>query len=141
MARQGVRITADTNLLVRVAVAGTQGEEARQAEAARAILHSASLVAIPIPVFCELVWVLRSLYGYDRTEIAAAIRRLTAAEKVACERDVVEAGLAVLEDGGDFADGAIAFAGVRTLGGEVFVTFDRQAARLLARHGIEARLP
>ena len=40
------------------------------------------------------------------------------------------AGLAVLESGGDFADGAIAYEG-ELLGGPEFVTFDQQAAKLL----------
>jgi predicted nucleic-acid-binding protein len=38
--------------------------------------------------------------------------------------------LAVLESGGDFADGAIAYEG-ELLGGLEFVTFDQQAAKLL----------
>jgi predicted nucleic-acid-binding protein len=40
------------------------------------------------------------------------------------------AGLALLEAGGDFADGAIAYEG-ELLGGAKFVTFDQQAAKLL----------
>jgi len=42
----------------------------------------------------------------------------------------VLAGLAVLESGGDFADGAIAYEG-GLLGGPEFVTFDQQAAKHL----------
>ena len=50
-----------------------------------------------------------------------------------------EAGLAVLEAGGDFADGVIAHEG-QWLGGETFVSFDVQAVRLLDRSGVKARL-
>jgi predicted nucleic-acid-binding protein len=51
----------------------------------------------------------------------------------------VEAGLAVLDQGGDFADGAIAFEG-HWLGGEEFVSFDKQAVKLLKAQGKRARL-
>ncbi len=51
-----------------------------------------------------------------------------------------EAGLAVLEAGGDFADGVIAFEGSR-LGADVFVSFDRRAAKAVASIGIASRLP
>lgn len=40
-------------------------------------------------------------------------------------RSAVEAGLAVLEAGGDFADGIIAYEG-NWLGGETFVSFDKR---------------
>jgi predicted nucleic-acid-binding protein len=39
-----------------------------------------------------------------------------------------------MDAGGDFADGVIAFEG-RRLGGDVFLTFDRQAAKLIAAAG------
>jgi predicted nucleic-acid-binding protein len=55
-------------------------------------------------------------------------------------RPAVEAGLAVLEAGGDFADGAIAHEG-SWLGGETFVSFDKKAVALLAAQGQPARLP
>lgn len=46
----------------------------------------------------------------------------------------------VLEAGGDFADGVIAFEG-HWLGGEAFVSFDQQAVALLAAQGHATRLP
>jgi predicted nucleic-acid-binding protein len=54
-------------------------------------------------------------------------------------RPAVEAGLAVLEAGGDFADGVIAYEG-GWLGGETFVSFDKQTVELVAQHGRAARL-
>jgi predicted nucleic-acid-binding protein len=51
----------------------------------------------------------------------------------------VEAGLEVLEKGGDFADGAIAYEG-RWLGAEEFVSFDAKAVSLLNSQGKRARL-
>lgn len=54
-------------------------------------------------------------------------------------RPAVEAGLEMLEAGGDFADGVIAHEGA-WLGGETVVSFDKQAVELLVRQGQPARL-
>lgn len=96
-------------------------------------------MAIPLPVLCEFVWVLARAYRYGGGQIADAVRRLAAAGKVASPRPAIEAGLSVLEAGGDFADGAIAFEGAQ-MGGETFVSFDAQAVRLLQALGRDARL-
>ena len=61
------------------------------------------------------------------------------AENVVVNQPAVDAGLAVLDAGGDFADGVIAFDG-RWLGGETFVSFDRQAVTLLEAQGTPVRL-
>ncbi len=53
-------------------------------------------------------------------------------------RPAVEAGLALLEAGGDFADGIMAHEG-KWLGGETFVSFDRQAVKLLSEQGEAAQ--
>jgi predicted nucleic-acid-binding protein len=130
-----VRITADTNVLVRAAVA----DDPQQAEIAADLLSRAELIAVPLPVLCEFVWVLLRRYGRSAMEIAASIRDLADSANVCCDRPAVEAGLAVFEAGGDFADGVIAFEGQR-LGGEVFVSFDRDAIALIADSGADTRL-
>ena len=62
-----------------------------------------------------------------------------AAANVEMNRPAVEAGLAVLDAGGDFADGVIAYEG-NWLGGETFVSFDKKAVALLKAQGQHARL-
>jgi len=130
-----VNITADTNALVRALV----GDDPAQAAEAGQLLREASSIAVPVPVLCELVWVLKRVYGFAVADIGAAIRSLLAAGNVRIDRPAVEAGLALLEAGGDFADGVIAHHG-QWLGGEVFVPFDRQAVALLQQQGVAARL-
>lgn len=61
-----------------------------------------------MPCLCEFVWVLRRVYGFQPANAATAIRALLATANVEVNRPAVEAGLAVLEAGGDFADGVIA---------------------------------
>ena len=130
-----VKITADTNVLVRAVTL----DDDEQSPVAASTLRQAELVAVPVPVLCELVWVLTRGYGLTRAQAAAAVRTLTQASNVVTDAAAVETGLAVLDAGGDFADGAIAHDGA-TLGADTFVTFDRQAARLVAEVGVPARL-
>ena len=135
MGGSAVRITADTNVLVRAAVADDPVEAAIAAE----MLCHAELVAVPLPVLCEFVWVLLRGYRREPGEIAASIRDLADSANVHLDRPAVEAGLAMLEAGGDFADGVIALDG-RRLGGAAFASFDRRAVELIAATGAATRL-
>ena len=121
-----MKVTLDTNVLVRLA---TQ-DDAAQAAKALQVLQKATLIAVPTPALCELVWVLLRGYRYTPEQVAQAVRTLIQVRHVVCHTPAVLAGLALLEAGGDFADGAIAYEG-ELLGGPEFVTFDQQAARLL----------
>ncbi len=130
-----MRITVDTNVLVRAVVR----DDVAQADVAGALLKSAEVIAVTLPCLCEFVWVLRRVYRFGQDDIAAAIEALLAAGNVAVNRAAVDAGLAVLKAGGDFADGLIAYEGA-WLGGEAFFSFDRKAVTLIAGQGQEARL-
>src|ERR1039458_4105765 len=102
-------------------------------------VKAAELVAIPIPSLCEMVWVLSQGYKIPPRDIAEAIRRLTNSANVVVNRPAAEAGLALLEAGGDFADGVIAFEG-NWLGADTFVSFDKKAVKLMEAQGGSARL-
>ena len=130
-----MRIAVDTNVLVRAAVR----DDLAQADAATRLMDRAKMVAIALPALCEFVWVLRSAYGFRTTDIGKAIRTLLAAENVETNRPAVEAGLAMLDAGGDFADGVIAYEG-RWLGAETFVSFDKTAVEMLRAQGVAVRL-
>ena len=58
---------------------------------------------------------------------------------VVLNRPAVEAGLDLLNAGGDFADGAVAY-DIQWLGGEMFVSFDKKAVKLLIQRGYPAQL-
>lgn len=131
-----MKVTVDTNVLVRALMR----DDVDQAEAAAQVLSGARVIAVTLPCLCELVWVLRRVYRFPVTEVATAIRVLANTANVVTNRPAVEAGLALLEAGGDFADGVIAWKG-QWLGGETFVSFDRQAVALLSASGQPARLP
>lgn len=130
-----MKITPDTNVLLRAA---TRDDEF-QARTAEVALTAADLIALPLTTLCELVWVLQRGYKKSAPEVAQSLRALIGSEKVETNRLAVEAGLALLEAGGDFADGVIAYEG-RQLGGDVFVTFDKNAAQLVFASGSRAEL-
>jgi predicted nucleic-acid-binding protein len=128
-------VAVDTNVLVRA----TTEDDERQTTKAQRLLEEADFVAIGTSALCELVWVLSRGYRLPSPKIAQGLRQLIAAANVTVDRHVVEAGLAHLDAGGDFADGVIAYEG-RRLGADTFISFDKRAVRLLADRGQSARL-
>lgn len=130
-----MKVTADTNVLLRTIVEDDAAQSARAVD----LLEQADMVAVSLQTLCELVWVLRGRYGVQRADIAAAIRMLLNTGNVVVNRLAAEAGLAMLEVGGDFADGVIAYDGT-WLGAETFVSFDKQAVSLLTKQGQSVRL-
>lgn len=127
---------ADTNILLRAVVR----DDAKQARMAEAELAKAERIVVPITTLCEFAWVLSSGYRRSKDDIAKAVRGLLASAKVVTNRPVAEAGIAMLEGAGDFADGVIACDGV-ALGGQTFVSFDKDAIKLLKTKGYAARVP
>ena len=129
-----MRVCVDTNVLVRAAVR----DDRKQADAAAQLLKQAEIIAVSSSCLCEFVWVLKRVYGLASAEASSAIKALLDTENVVVNRPAVEAGLVLLDAGGDFADGVIAFEG-HWLGGQTFVSFDEQAVKLLDRLGQDAR--
>ena len=130
-----MKVTVDTNILIRAVVQ----DDKKQASAAAKLLKEAETIAITLPCLCEFVWVLRSVYGFPLTDISAAIQALLNVGNVAADRPAIEAAMAILNAGGDFADGLIAYEGT-WLGGETFFSLDKKAVALLTKQGQKARL-
>ena len=130
-----MKISVDTNVLVRAVLQ----DDADQAKIASNLLKEASLIAISLPCLCELVWILRRGARLSKEDVADTIRDLLEAGNVVMNRQAVEAGLVILEAGGDFADGVMAYEG-SWLGGEIFISFDKQAIDLISKKGQSAKL-
>ena len=130
-----MKITPDTNILVRAVVR----DDVKQARVATKLLKEAELIAVSLPCLCEFVWVLRRVYNFGLEDISAALDALLDASNVAVNRPAVDAGLAILNAGGDFADGLIAYEG-NWLGAETFVSFDKRAVSLITKQGQQAKL-
>ena len=122
-----MKISVDTNVLARAVLQ----DYAKQGRAASKLLKEASLIAVSLPCLCELVWILRRGAKLSKEDVAITLRDLLDADKVVMNRPAVEAG-------GDFADGIMAYEG-NWLGGETFVSFDKQAVNLLKQQGQAAK--
>lgn len=116
----------DTNVLVRLLVA----DDVRQAERARAYVAENAPCWLNRVVLCETVWVLERLYGLSRVRIATAFEQLLDTRQFEIEDvDAIQAGIAAIEGGFDFADVVIAVTN-QLHGCETTATFDRKASRL-----------
>jgi len=130
-----VRITADTNILIRAAIR----DDPKQTASALKLLKDAELIAVSLSCLCEFAWVLGRVYKFGAEDIHIALTALLNTTNMALNRPAAEAGLAMLKAGGDFADAILAFEG-QWLGGEIFASFDKQAVALLTRQGQAAML-
>jgi len=103
------------------------------------IFAHAKKIIIPTVVFCELSWVMSAVYKQPDSVIASAMRGVLNIGNVEANTDEIEAGLKMMDDGGDFADGVMAYTGGMMAGeSSTFVSFDKQAVRKLSASGLPA---
>jgi len=134
----------DTNVLIRLVLDDNQ----HQSNVAFDALDSATSIIVPTLVFCEFVWVLRSIRTgagekkYSPKMIAESIRQFIEFDHVYIANDEVEAGLQMLEAGGDFADGVIEYVGRKLARNATttFFSFDKNAVNKLSKRGLSALL-
>lgn len=117
-------LAIDTNVLARAIL----DDDPVQSPRAKTALAQATDIYVPTVVLCELVWVLTHA-GWDRAACGQAVRRIVEAAHVRTEIAHVLAGLAMLETGGDFADGVLRRQAIEA-GCDRTLTFDRIFARL-----------
>ena len=127
-------VVADTNVLLRAFVQ----DDPRQSKIAQQELKDADRIIIPTVALCEFAWTLGRGYKFTGDQIASMIRSLGERAHVSMDSNAITEGLAMLDAGGDFADGVIAFEGFSE-GAESFISFDRRAVTILQRQGKEAR--
>lgn len=119
-------IGLDTNVLVRYL---TQ-DDAAQARSVDVLVSESMKNAVRLRiddiVFCELVWVLRSAYRFNRATIASALDRILDTAPFSFEdRDLLRRALDQYREGdADFADYVIGARNARS-GCKLTATFDR----------------
>ena len=107
----------DTNVVVRYLT----GDDLGQAARARAVIDAGD-VFVSTTVLLESEWVLRSVYGLSRTEVAAALRAFAGLPGLSVESPaVLSEALDHAERGMDFADALHLGAAARC---EALLTFD-----------------
>lgn len=115
-------LAVDTHVVVRLLV----NDDERQGARARALFDSDD-VWIGATVLLEVAWVLESVYGLDRAEVAESLDRLLGLPNVRVENPrAVATALAAAKRGVDLADALHLW---RVPEGAEFVTFDRALAR------------
>src|ERR1035437_10293302 len=130
-----MKMIADTNVLMRAVL----DDDVVQSRASRLALSAAGQIIISRHVFCEMVWLLSQRYKFSKAEIVKVIHGYLEADNVITDTAAVQAGLAAMESGADFAEAVIAHEG-RWLGGETFVSFDKKAVAHVNSQGQKARL-
>ncbi len=124
-------IGLDTNVLVRYL---TQDDPVQSPRATALLEHRLSAADpgfISTVVMAEMARVLERAYRFTAAEIAAAIERLLAADRLLVEREqqVYAAMISLREGAGTFADALIGAIGISE-GCAHTATFDRKALRL-----------
>ena len=102
-------------------------------------MDEATLVVTSLASLCKFVLVLFGSYGIERLEISHALKALISATNAEVNRPTVEAGIAQLETGGDFADAVIAYEG-KWLDGDTFISLNKKAVSLLKKQNQKAKL-
>ena len=120
----------DTNVILRYLV----GDDAEQAEAARALLDGltpGNPGFICREVVLEVPWVLERNYGFTRSRIAESLMDLTASDSLVVENsdDVAAAAHRYRQGGPGFSDLMVLSAAER-VGAVPLRTFDRRLARM-----------
>lgn len=125
-------LAVDTNVLVRILI--DDPRSAQQCAAARQVASAAGRVYVSQVVQIETVWVLESVYGFARAELAAALDRLLGNQSfVLQEADIFRAALDGFRAGpADFPDYVILMQ-ARAQHVEL-ATFDRKLGKLPGTH-------
>ncbi|MYB76827.1 MAG: type II toxin-antitoxin system VapC family toxin [Chloroflexi bacterium] len=120
----------DTNVIIRYLV----GDDATQAEAARALLDGLTPEDpgyICREVAMEVAWVLERSYGFARAQVAKALMDMTSSDSLLVENpdDVVASAHRYRQGGVGFSDLMILSAAKRARATPLY-TFDRRLARM-----------
>ena len=127
-------LAVDTNVVVRYLVKDDEAQSARAVE----IVESGP-VFVSVTVILECEWVLRSFYGFSRSQVADTLAAFCGAPNVEVGQAwAVRQALGFAKHGVDFAD-ALHLAQAEPY--KAFVTFDRKVQRKArGLGGVAARL-
>ncbi|MFO7769535.1 MAG: type II toxin-antitoxin system VapC family toxin [bacterium] len=115
----------DTNVLVRILVKDDPEQTKRGVQLVRKTERRDERFHVSEIVLCEVVWVLRAVYGFGRKEVAEALLKLVSSRQLVFNApDRLHRALRAYEAGkGDFADYLIR-EDARAAGCDALATFD-----------------
>jgi predicted nucleic-acid-binding protein len=116
----------DTNVVVRYLTQDDPVQSRKANTIIDAALAGGERIHLDTVVLCELVWVLRSAYGYDRSTVADTLGKLLEAAQLSIDdRDRLRDATGRYATGtGDFADYVLALRNLNA-GCDKTLTFDR----------------
>jgi len=119
-------IAVDTNVLARLLVKDDDAQTRKAVELIRRLDAEGTRARVSVVAMCELVWVLRSCYGFGRELIARTLQQVLAARQLAFDSpDRLSRALRAFEAGkGDIADYMIR-EDAQAAGCDAVATFDR----------------
>ena len=117
----------DTNVLVRYLTQDDVAQGRRAGALVADTVAKGDRCFVAGVVLCELVWVLRGAYGFDKATVVGVLERILATAQFTIEeRDLVRRALGDYREGkGDFADYLIGHHG-QEAGCRATATFDRR---------------
>jgi len=127
----------DTNVLVRLLT----GDDSKQVSAAEAFVRAAGQVWVSQVVLVETIWVLESVYGRRRDQVAAAVNTLLDHQAIALQdAEVVQSALEIFGERAaiGFSD-CLVLELARSAGCLPLGTFDRQLGALHGAQRIGSR--
>jgi predicted nucleic-acid-binding protein len=119
-------IGLDTNVLVRFLTQDDERQAGLVDDLVAQAIEDGEVLFVDDVVLCELVWVLRFSYRFDRETVASTLEQLLGTALFSFEdRDLLLRALAVYREGSaDFADHVIGFRNGRA-GCDSTMTFDQ----------------
>ncbi|MBK7616832.1 MAG: type II toxin-antitoxin system VapC family toxin [Burkholderiales bacterium] len=121
----------DTNILVRYIVADDPGQLAAAWRLIKRCVDEGQTLFIPVTVVLELVWVLRSRFGFAKADVLLTLSSLFSAAELTLESErALEVALQLFrKDSADFAD-CLHIALAVQAGEQPLWTFDKAAAKV-----------
>lgn len=113
----------DTNVLMRYLL---KDDDKQYRASAQYFLSDHHVLVIPIHVLCEAVWLLTKKLKLKRSFVIDIVLSIVALDNVVVNDTLVNAGVEFMQQGGDFADGVIAYE-VSQYDNASLLTFDKKA--------------
>lgn len=131
-----IDIVVDTNILLRYVL----NDNLEQALIAQSYLNNQQYRCIlAMQTFCEIDWVLRKTVKVKRDKVVEFFEMLVSRENIQFNRDEFYYGLEFLKQGGDFADGIIAYQ-TEQYPNAKFLSFDKQARKIAQSLNIDLKI-
>ena len=123
-------IALDTNVLIRFLVRDDEAQAKRAHRLVEKCVEVGDPCLVSNPVLCELEWVLESVYGASRNDVAAAVKGLLKTPPFQVEdADLTQEAIQAYTKGkGDLSDYLLGLVG-RARGARTTYTFDRTLRR------------